>query len=117
MHSTDEVIWFGQGMVKEPMEDVAELKAVLGGLQKAHDNGLLDLVLCSKPELLQQVPTSILCQHVRCMHADHMQQTCHVVRSRAVQAKVAPAMAAYTGCKLPCNTTEVSVTACCMGVC
>lgn len=59
MHSTDEVIWFGQGMVKEPMEDVAELRAVLGGLQKAQENGVLDLVLCLRPELLQQVSTSI----------------------------------------------------------
>ncbi len=46
-------------MVKEPMEDVAELRAVLGGLQKAQENGVLDLVLCLRPELLQQVSTSI----------------------------------------------------------
>ncbi len=59
MLSTDEVIWFGQGMVKEPMEDVAELRAVLGGLQKAHENGVLDLVLCLRPELLQQVPIRV----------------------------------------------------------
>ncbi len=66
------------------MEDVAELRAVLEGLQKAHDNGLLDLVLCLRPELLQQVPISVfLCKCVRCMHADHMQQSCHVIRSLA----------------------------------
>ncbi|KAL0032118.1 hypothetical protein WJX77_005784 [Trebouxia sp. C0004] len=89
--SADEIIWFGQGMVKEPMEDVAELRAVLGGLQKAHDHGVLDLVLCLRPELLQQ-PGSL-----------------------AMQARLTPAMAAYRGCKLPCNTAEVNVTACCMG--
>jgi len=84
MLSTDEVIWFGQGMVKEPMGDVAELRAVLGGLQKAHENGVLDLVLCMRPELLQQVPIRVfLCKCVRCMHADHTQQSCHVICSLA----------------------------------
>ncbi|KAL0050976.1 hypothetical protein WJX82_011428 [Trebouxia sp. C0006] len=53
------------GMVKEPMEDVAELRAVLGGLQKAHENGVLDLVLCLRPELLQQVMNRQMAQSSR----------------------------------------------------
>ena len=50
------------------MEDVAELRAVLGGLQKAHENGVLDLVLRLRPEILQQVLTSVFLQ-VCALHA------------------------------------------------
>lgn len=48
-------MWFGHGTVKSPLRQVAELKGLLNGLQKAHEIAIDDLVMCTRLELLTQV--------------------------------------------------------------
>lgn len=50
-----DVVWFGHGTVKSPLRQAAELKGLLDGLQKAHENGIADLLMCTRLELLTQV--------------------------------------------------------------
>ena len=50
-----EVVWYGRGVVKDTMEDVAELKGVLEGLEKAHEHGIANIDLYLKSDILGQV--------------------------------------------------------------
>lgn len=50
-----DVIWFGHGTVKSLLRLAAELKGLLNGLQKARENAIDDLLMCTRPELLTQV--------------------------------------------------------------
>ena len=52
---TGEVVWLGQGAVKDTTQEVAELRGVLEGLEKAQEHGVLELVLCLRSQLLRQV--------------------------------------------------------------
>ena len=59
-----DVVWFSHGTVKSPLRQAAELKGLLHGLQKAHENGIEDLLMCTRFELLTQVwsvNTAIAC--------------------------------------------------------
>ncbi|KAL3161579.1 hypothetical protein ABBQ32_010441 [Trebouxia sp. C0010 RCD-2024] len=50
-----DVIWFGRGTVKSPLRQAAELKGLLHGLQKARENAIDDLLMCTRSGLLTQV--------------------------------------------------------------
>lgn len=50
-----DVVWFGHGTVKSPLRQAAELKGLLDGLHKAHENGVEELLMCTRLELLEQV--------------------------------------------------------------
>lgn len=50
-----DVVWFGHGTVKTPLRQAAELKGLMDGLLRAHENGIEDLLMCARSELLDQV--------------------------------------------------------------
>lgn len=59
MHVVGDVVWFGHGTVKSPLREVAELKGLLYGLQKARENAIDDLLMSTRLELLTQVRVCI----------------------------------------------------------
>jgi len=54
-HNAGELVWFGHGLVRDMVEEAAELQGILEGLRKAKDHNIEQLVLCAKVSLLEQV--------------------------------------------------------------
>lgn len=48
-------MWFGHGLVRDMVEEAAELQGILEGLRKAKDHNIAQLIMCAKVSLLKQV--------------------------------------------------------------